>query len=209
MAVLAEGAEATAERPLPGERAASTWTITPPSTTPSRTAPATSCTRAFWTATPRAVFNGKIYRPPGRAEDRRQADQQEPGAFRRRRHQHQAGAADLRRRRALHARRDHRPARRRSRSSTCGRAASAREQARDLLTYAFARDIVDRIKVEPLRDRLEQVLFERLHEHAEPLGSSFDVEKIRAGLPDPRARRCTASRWSISTTPPPARSRRP
>ncbi|MGA2741487.1 MAG: Fe-S cluster assembly protein SufD [Bryobacteraceae bacterium] len=35
--------------------------------------------------------------------------------------------------------------------------------ARNLLIYAFARDIVDRIKVEPLRERLEQLLLEKLH----------------------------------------------
>jgi Fe-S cluster assembly protein SufD len=39
------------------------------------------------------------------------------------------------------------------------------EQARHLLTYAFAREILDRMKLEPLRERLEQKLFERLHEH--------------------------------------------
>jgi len=39
----------------------------------------------------------------------------------------------------------------------------AREQARELLTYAFARDIIDRVKVEPLRARLERILVERLH----------------------------------------------
>ena len=72
-----------------------------------------------------AVFNGKIYRAQGRAEDRRQADQQEPGAFRGRRHQHQAGAPDLGRRRALHARRDHRADWMPRRSSICSRAASA------------------------------------------------------------------------------------
>jgi Fe-S cluster assembly protein SufD len=38
-------------------------------------------------------------------------------------------------------------------------------EARELLTYAFARDVIDRIKVAPLRQRLEQVLFERLHDH--------------------------------------------
>jgi hypothetical protein len=35
------------------------------------------------------------------------------------------------------------------------------------LTYAFAEDIVDRIKVESLRDSLEKVLFEKFHEHAD------------------------------------------
>jgi Fe-S cluster assembly protein SufD len=39
----------------------------------------------------------------------------------------------------------------------------ARELARDTLTHAFARDIIDRVKVGPLRARLEQVLLERLH----------------------------------------------
>jgi Fe-S cluster assembly protein SufD len=41
-----------------------------------------------------------------------------------------------------------------------------RKEARSLLTYAFAQDIVDRIKVESLRDSLEKVLFEKFHEHA-------------------------------------------
>ena len=36
-------------------------------------------------------------------------------------------------------------------------------EARNLLIVAFARDIVDRIKVEPLRDRLEKLLLEKLH----------------------------------------------
>ena len=38
-----------------------------------------------------------------------------------------------------------------------------REQACDLLTYAFARDVIDRVKVEPLRARLERILVEKLH----------------------------------------------
>lgn len=38
-----------------------------------------------------------------------------------------------------------------------------RAEARDLLIYAFARDIVDRIKVDPLRAQLEQILLEKLH----------------------------------------------
>lgn len=42
-----------------------------------------------------------------------------------------------------------------------------REQARNLLTYAFAQDIVDRIKVQALKDSLERVLFEKFHEHAQ------------------------------------------
>ena len=39
----------------------------------------------------------------------------------------------------------------------------AKEQACDLLMHAFARDIIDRVKVGPLRARLEQILLERLH----------------------------------------------
>ncbi|HTT62366.1 MAG TPA: Fe-S cluster assembly protein SufD [Bryobacteraceae bacterium] len=35
--------------------------------------------------------------------------------------------------------------------------------ARDLLIYAFARDIVDRVKVASLRDRLEKLVLEKLH----------------------------------------------
>jgi Fe-S cluster assembly protein SufD len=42
-----------------------------------------------------------------------------------------------------------------------------KSQARSLLTYAFAQDIVDRIKVQSLRDSLEKILFEKFHEHAE------------------------------------------
>jgi Fe-S cluster assembly protein SufD len=41
-----------------------------------------------------------------------------------------------------------------------------RSQARSLLTYAFAQDIIDRIKVQELRDSLERVLFEKFHEHS-------------------------------------------
>ena len=41
-----------------------------------------------------------------------------------------------------------------------------RNDARNLLTYAFAQDIVDRIKVGSLRGRLERMLFEKFHEHS-------------------------------------------
>jgi len=42
-----------------------------------------------------------------------------------------------------------------------------KRQARSLLTYAFAQDIADRIKVQSLRDSLERILFEKFHEHAQ------------------------------------------
>ncbi|HXA52498.1 MAG TPA: Fe-S cluster assembly protein SufD, partial [Candidatus Acidoferrum sp.] len=43
----------------------------------------------------------------------------------------------------------------------------AKMDARNLLIYAFAQDIVDRIKVQSLRDSLERILFEKFHEHSE------------------------------------------
>jgi Fe-S cluster assembly protein SufD len=42
-----------------------------------------------------------------------------------------------------------------------------KREAKSLLTFAFAQDVVDRIKVPSLRDSLEKVLFEKFHEHAE------------------------------------------
>jgi Fe-S cluster assembly protein SufD len=39
-----------------------------------------------------------------------------------------------------------------------------KQDARSLLTYAFAQDIVDRIKVQSLKDSLERILFEKFHE---------------------------------------------
>jgi Fe-S cluster assembly protein SufD len=41
-----------------------------------------------------------------------------------------------------------------------------KSDARSLLTYAFAEDIVDRIRIEHLRKSLERILFEKFHEHA-------------------------------------------
>jgi Fe-S cluster assembly protein SufD len=38
-------------------------------------------------------------------------------------------------------------------------------EARGLLTYAFAQDILDRVKVSSLKDWLEKALIEKLHEH--------------------------------------------
>ncbi|MGH9629718.1 MAG: SufD family Fe-S cluster assembly protein, partial [Bryobacteraceae bacterium] len=39
----------------------------------------------------------------------------------------------------------------------------AQDRARDLLIYAFTREIIDRVKLAPLRARLEQTIQERLH----------------------------------------------
>ena len=41
-----------------------------------------------------------------------------------------------------------------------------KSDARNLLTYAFAQDIIDRVKVQSLKDSLEKILFEKFHEHA-------------------------------------------
>lgn len=41
-----------------------------------------------------------------------------------------------------------------------------RPDARNLLIYAFAQDIADRIKLPALHDSLERILFEKFHEHA-------------------------------------------
>jgi len=42
-----------------------------------------------------------------------------------------------------------------------------RKEARSMLTYAFAQDIIDRIKVPALKESLEKTLFEKFHEHAQ------------------------------------------
>jgi Fe-S cluster assembly protein SufD len=42
-----------------------------------------------------------------------------------------------------------------------------KEEARSLLIYAFAQDIIDRIKVQGLKDSLERLLFEKFHEHSD------------------------------------------
>jgi Fe-S cluster assembly protein SufD len=40
-----------------------------------------------------------------------------------------------------------------------------KQQARSLLTYAFAQDVIDRIQVPDLREQLEKFLFEKFHEY--------------------------------------------
>lgn len=42
-----------------------------------------------------------------------------------------------------------------------------KQNARSLLTYAFAQDIIDRVKVSSVRDSLERILFEKFNEHAQ------------------------------------------
>jgi Fe-S cluster assembly protein SufD len=40
-----------------------------------------------------------------------------------------------------------------------------KSSARDILTYAFAQDIVGRVKPQQLRESLERFLFEKFQEH--------------------------------------------
>jgi len=42
-----------------------------------------------------------------------------------------------------------------------------RNTARSMLTYAFAQDIIDRIKVPALKESLEKTLFEKFHEYSQ------------------------------------------
>jgi len=42
-----------------------------------------------------------------------------------------------------------------------------KKEARSMLTYAFAQDILDRIKIAPLKESLEKALFEKFHEYAQ------------------------------------------
>jgi Fe-S cluster assembly protein SufD len=41
-----------------------------------------------------------------------------------------------------------------------------KKEARSLLTYAFAQDVIDRIRIASLKEALEHTLFEKFHEHA-------------------------------------------
>ena len=151
-----EGARVHAQRPLPGRRRRSSSTTTRASTTRKPHCTSHELYKGILDGTARGVFNGKIYRPPGRAEDRRQADEQDAAAVRRRDDRHQAAAGDLRRRREVHARRDGRPARRRRSCSTCARAASAPSEAREPADLRVRqRHRSSRIQVAPLRDALE------------------------------------------------------
>ena len=78
------------------------------------------------------------------------------------------------------------------------RSRGAPRAARSLLTYAFARELVDRVRLEPLRARVEELLADRLlarttlheratrrsrpasgHPRAPALPGPFDVERVR------------------------------
>ena len=77
----ARAASATLDGLFVAGRRRSTSTPTPASTTRSRTARAASSTRASWTAARAASSTGRIVVRPGRAEDRRAPDEQEPAAL--------------------------------------------------------------------------------------------------------------------------------
>ena len=126
--------------------ARSTWTITPSSTTPSRTAPATSCTRAFWTAGPARCSTARIIvRKDAQKTDSKQTNKNlvlSDEAVIDTKPELQILADDVR---CTHG-------------ATIGQLDAesmfylqsrgiGREDARNLLIYAFAQDIADRIKV--------------------------------------------------------------
>ena len=109
----------------------------------------------------RGVFHGKVIV----RQDAQKTDASRPTrtcSSRAGPRQFHAGARDLRRRRQVQARLDDRAARRRGRSSTCARAASARPTARAMLTQAFAADVAERIRIPALRAEVERELGERL-----------------------------------------------
>ena len=162
------------------------------------------------------------HRPPGRAEDRRQADQPGAAAVRRRDDQHQAAARDLRRRREVHARRDDRAARRRG-DLLPARPRLDLAEARDMLIHAFAGEVLDRVKIEPLRAALEDDALRPAARRISRRSTRHDARRrtaarairsrrstSRASAPTSRsfAARSTASRSSISTTRRRRRSRR-
>jgi hypothetical protein len=63
-----------------------------------------------------------------------------------------------------------------------------KHDARSLLTYAFAQDIVDRIKFNRLKDSLERFLFEKFHEHAQKCDRGrFRRGEGPGGFPGPEA----------------------
>ena len=124
-------------------------------------------------------------------------------------------ARDLRRRREVHARRDDRPARRRRRSSTCARAASARPRRAACSPTPSRASSSERIRIAGAARRGRAATSQRgcsgaaggrherdEHRRAATARAAFDVARDPARLPDPRARRSTASRSSTSTTPP-------
>ncbi len=111
------------------------------------------------------VFNGKIYvYLDAQKTDAKQTNQAIP--FPHCYDQHEAPARDLRGRREMHPRRDRRPAPR-GLLSTCARCIPL-NQARAILVYAFAAEVLEKISVDAVREALEKVLFDRLNETAGP-----------------------------------------
>ena len=138
---------------------------TPSSTTPSRTAPATRCIKGILDGRANAVFNGRIIvRKDAQKTDSKQTNKNlvlSDNAVINTKPELQIHADDVR---CTHG-------------ATIGQLDSEalfylqsrgipKSEARSLLTYAFAQDIIDRIKVQPLRESLERMLFEKLHAHA-------------------------------------------
>ena len=162
VAVLAgRGRRVHAERALPGGRLAAWSTRTRRSTTPSRTATATRSTRASSRATAAGVFNGKIIvRPDAQKTDAKQTNRAlllSDDAQINTKPQLEIFADDVKctHGAAIGQLDDDAIFYLRSRGLDL-------DQARTMLIQAFAGDILGRIRVEPLRERLEAEMLKQL-----------------------------------------------
>ena len=157
----------------------STSIITPPSITPSRTAPATSCTRAFSTATrarssTEKSSSAKTRRRPTPSRPTRTWCSPKTRSSTPSRNWKFSPTTSAARMAPPSA--SSMP----NRFFTCNRAASAEADARSMLIYAFARDIIDRIKIDSLRDRAHETSEGR---NSMTTATAFDVAAIREDFP--------------------------
>ena len=143
------------------------------------------------------------HRPQGRAEDQRLPEERQPAAVGRRRDRHQARARDLRRRREVQPRRHLRASSTRRRCSICARAASTAATAESVLTFAFAAEVIERFADPTVRQHVRargrwrgcraaprwRSWRERAGRSGARGAAAYDVARVRARLPDPRARR--------------------
>ena len=97
-----------------------------------------------------------------------------------------------------------------------------RREARDMLLHAFAGEVLEGLKIPALREQIETNFFTALARDVAVTAMTTTAVKADVSRPKPQqastSRRsaptsrscrssCTASRWSISTAPTPARSR--
>ena len=154
-----------AQRPLPGERHASTWTITPSIDHAKPHGTSHELYKGILDGQASAVFNGRIIvRKDAQKTDSKQTNKNlvlSDEAVIDTKPELQIFADDVR---CTHG-------------ATIGQLDAeslfylqsrgiGKQDARSLLTYAFAQDIIDRIKVQSLQDSLERILFEKFHERA-------------------------------------------